>query len=75
MIAEEATLTHGIAIHKGYIYASSDTTVFHWPLRISNQNNKLEHVPEDLKEIVVWNMNADGQGGAPMGHKTRVIVY
>jgi glucose/arabinose dehydrogenase len=51
-----------------YLYASSATTVFRWKLNITTLT------PND-PEIVIVNMNADGQGGAPFGHRTRTLAY
>ena len=71
VIAEEDSLTHGLAVFGEYLYASSDTTVFRWPY--NNSTNSL--ISDTLKEVVVQNINADGNGGAPMGHKTRTLVF
>ena len=51
--------------------ASSDTTVFRWPYELGSGRK----ISNNLKEIVIKNMNADGDGGAPMGHKTRTLVF
>lgn len=90
VIAEESSLTHGLAVYEDYIYASSDTTVFRWPLimegvelepqncRFLKQKRRSKvilPVNDTLKEIVVSNMNANGQGGAPMGHTTRTLIF
>ena len=72
-LASAPSLNHGLVVYKGYIYASSDTTVYRWPYVIDESTNELVNV-DDQKEIIVKNMNADGQGGAPGGHKTRVSV-
>ena len=71
VLAEEPTLTHGLAVHGQYIYASSDTTVFRWPYQPGSGGK----ISNNLKVVVVKNMNADGAGGAPMGHKTRTLVF
>jgi glucose/arabinose dehydrogenase len=55
-----------------YMYASSSTTVFRWKMNITN-NTITAQAPDD-PELVVVNMNADGQGGAPGGHRTRTLA-
>ena len=74
-------LNHGLALHGGYIYASSDTTVYRWPLYdIDNDgNNATNHQPYEYplgnEEVVVNNINQDGMGGAPQGHTTRTLEF
>lgn len=63
------SLNHGLAIHNGFIYASSDTTVYRWPY----SGEGFEMIGSE--EIVVNNINADGQGGAPQGHQTRTLAF
>jgi glucose/arabinose dehydrogenase len=62
-------LNHGLALNNGYIYASSDTTVYRW----SYNSEKFSSIGE--QQIVVENINADGQGGAPQGHTTRTLAF
>jgi len=62
-------LNHGLALHEGYIYASSDTIVYRW----SYTDDNFTDIGE--VEIVVNNINADGQGGAPFGHTTRTLAF
>ena len=62
-------LNHGLAIHQGFIYASSDTTVYRWPY----EGDGFESIGE--QQIVIENINADGQGGAPQGHTTRTLAF
>jgi glucose/arabinose dehydrogenase len=62
-------LNHGLALNNGYIYASSDTTVYRW----SYSSEDFSSIGE--QEIVVQNINADGQGGAPQGHTTRTLAF
>jgi len=69
-IAYDGNLNHGVAIHGEYIYASSDTTVFRYafvPGGVADQTT--------TKQVVVSNMNADGNGGAPRGHETRSLGF
>ena len=71
VIAVQSTLTHGLAVHGNYVYASSDTTVFRWPY----QSGQKTQSSDASKEIVIKNMNANGSGGAPRGHTTRSLVF
>lgn len=68
-LVSASNLNHGLAIHKVYIYASSDTTVYRWSY------TGTEFATIGSEEIVVENMNADGQGGAPQGHQTRTLAF
>ncbi len=63
------SLNHGLAVHDGYIYASSDTIVYRW----SYTGTDFKTIGS--REMVVNNMNADGQGGAPQGHQTRTLAF
>lgn len=67
-VAAASRLNHGLAIRNGYVYASSDTTVYRWPY-------EGDFVVNGDVEIVVFNMNADGNGGAPQGHTTRTLIF
>lgn len=69
VLATAPRLNHGLAVFEGYVYASSDTTVYRWLLSEARGST------EDESEIVINNMNADGTGGAPYGHTTRTIVF
>ena len=62
-------LNHGLAVSSGYLFASSDTAVYRWPFSGSERTDLGQHT------IVVENINADGQGGAPRGHHTRTLVF
>jgi glucose/arabinose dehydrogenase len=68
-VVSAPNLNHGLALNNGYIYASSDTTVFRWPY----VGDGFSSIGET--EIVVENINADGQGGAPQGHTTRTLAF
>jgi glucose/arabinose dehydrogenase len=57
---------------KHYLYASSATTVFRWKMNIDN--NTITALAPNDPELVIVNMNANGQGGAPFGHRTRTLV-
>lgn len=63
------SLNHGLTVHNGYIYASSDTTVYRWSYSGTDFNTI------GTQQIIVNNMNADGQGGAPQGHQTRTLIF
>ena len=68
--ARQPDLNHGLAYRDGFIYASSDTTVFRWPFASGTRAPITASA-----ETVVHSMNADGQGGAPLGHTTRTLVF
>ena len=67
-------LTHGLAYHAPtkHIYASSDTTVYRWPWDYESQNGA---AAAGGIEVVIANMNADGNGGAQKGHWTRTLIF
>eukprot|EP00392_Amoebophrya_sp_AT5.2_P008330 g8351.t1 len=71
-IATAAGLNHGVAVWNGFLYASSSSTVYRWPYP---ETSERAAVNDALREIVVKNINADGSGGAPLGHTTRTIVF
>ena len=60
IIAEMDGLNHGLVVYKNFVYASSDTTVWRWPYKAN------QRVKSTSKEVVVKNINANGQGGAPV---------
>ena len=67
-VASASSLNHGLEIFDGFLYASSDTTVYRWPYT--------EFLaPVGDVEIVINNINADGRGGAPQGHTTRTLAF
>ena len=70
----EGAFTHGIRIQSGYLYASSDSTVWRWPYdddSYTDGGDAIEPLTVYNAETVIQNMNADGKGGAPLGHTTR----
>jgi glucose/arabinose dehydrogenase len=81
-IASTGGLNHGLEFTKGstgttvgknnghYLYVSSSTTVFCWKINLENNT-----ITATAPERVIINMNADGQGGAPSGHRTRTLAY
>jgi glucose/arabinose dehydrogenase len=70
VLVKQDGLNHGIAFFGGFLYASSSTTVFRWPYTPGSRA-----AISTAAETVVHSMNADGQGGAPEGHKTRTIAF
>lgn len=66
--ASASGLNHGLEFRDGYVYASSDTTVYRWPYVD-------DFVVNGEMEVVIENMNADGNGGAPQGHTTRTLIF
>jgi glucose/arabinose dehydrogenase len=69
VLAQMSGLNHGIAICNGFLFASSDTQVYRW-LYTEGSRTPL---PDPI--VVVHNINADGKGGAPMGHRTRTLAF
>ncbi|CAG8581240.1 427_t:CDS:1 [Paraglomus occultum] len=65
-------LNHGLALYQGYLYASSDTTVYRWKYNAA-QRQPVANMTSP--EIVVRGMNANGHGGAPRGHSTRSLIF
>ena len=60
-------LNHGLELHNGYIYASSDELVYRW-----------RYVPRQnlgAAQVVISGMGKGGGGGAPLGHLTRTLVF
>jgi len=70
IIATAPRLNHGLTFLDGYMYASSDTTVYRWPYNSSVTSNV-----DDEREVIIFNINADGRGGAPVGHRTRTLAF
>jgi glucose/arabinose dehydrogenase len=68
-LATAPDLNHGLALHDGYVYASSDQNVYRWAY--TEDFGSVDPSPT----LVVNNINADGQGGAPFGHRTRTIIF
>ncbi|CAG8486391.1 11111_t:CDS:2 [Paraglomus brasilianum] len=64
-------LSHGMAFYQGYLYASSDTTVYRWKYEAA-QRTQVANMT--TPEIIVHSMNANGHGGAPQGHRTRTLA-
>lgn len=74
LLATASSLNHGLAIHDGYLYASSDSTVFRWPFDVENVDFSSTDLLNGV-EVVVDNINQNGQGGAPQGHQTRTLEF
>jgi glucose/arabinose dehydrogenase len=71
IVATASGLNHGLEIRDGYLYASSDSTVYRWVF----DNVTFQQLPLSDEEIIVNNINEDGKGGAPLGHTTRTIEF
>ena len=67
VVAIAPNINHGMAVHEGYLYGSSDTTVYRWPWDGNYITGSMQ--------VVVNNINADGNGGAPQGHTTRTLAF
>jgi len=72
VIAQASRLNHGLAVHDGYVYASSDQFVYRWSF--TNLTSLDNNVMGDV-EAIIENINADGKGGAPFGHTTRTLAF
>ena len=87
ILASAPSLNHGLAVYGNYLYASSSSHVYRWPLFNSNNNENLsssgnvtgfvfdETTTVGESEVVINNINEDGMGGAPFGHTTRTLVF
>ena len=64
-------LTHGLAIYDGYIYASSDENVYRWSFDESDQG--FNSIGDE--EIIIFNINDDGDGNSRTGHRTRTLEF
>jgi len=60
---------HGMAWYDGYIYISSDSTVWRWRYDLGSSS------VSSRKETIVVNIDKDGNGGAPQGHTTRTLAF
>ncbi|KAI8916038.1 soluble quino protein glucose/sorbosone dehydrogenase [Gorgonomyces haynaldii] len=68
--AKGLNLTHGMALNQGYLYASSDVHVYRWPYTPGSRS-----LISTSPQLVVYNISARGNGGAPLGHSTRTLVF
>jgi len=68
VVATAPSLNHGLAFSGGFLYASSDTTVYRWALADGSRAGA-------DREVVIHSMNANGNGGAPRGHWTRTLEF
>jgi glucose/arabinose dehydrogenase len=77
LLATAPSLNHGLAMHDGYLYASSDSTVFRWPFDMEDFDylNFTDTLTVNDAEIVIDNINENGRGGAPQGHQTRTLEF
>jgi glucose/arabinose dehydrogenase len=71
VVSTADNLNHGLAIHNGYLYASSDSTVYRW--RIMDGSNFLEAVGDE--QVVIINMNEESDGSQDVGHRTRTMEF
>ena len=68
-------LNHGIAVHSGFLYASSFEKIWRWPYQPG------QSAPLGAAELVIDEISRvgppgeGGEPGAPMGHKTRTLVF
>jgi glucose/arabinose dehydrogenase len=72
-VAYAEGINHGLAIDNGYLYASSDSTVYRWSILGVNNNSFLEAVGQ--QEIIIHNMNEESDGSHRVGHQTRTLEF
>ena len=65
-IASAPGINHGLAVGGGFLYASSDETVYRWDYGADGGATG--------RREVVTGISANGQGGAPGGHTTRTLA-
>jgi glucose/arabinose dehydrogenase len=69
-------LNHGLVLSPRlrsnlfHLYASSSTTVYRWTVDAANNFRRRKR----SRRVIVNNIGADGQGGAPQGHQTRTLA-
>lgn len=68
LISNFVGLNHGLEITSTHLYASNSSHVYRWSY------NPTEVVVTGDPQLVVNNINADGMGGAPQGHRTRTLA-
>jgi glucose/arabinose dehydrogenase len=68
LISNFVGLNHGLEITSAHLYASNSSHVYRWSY------NPTEVVVSGNPQLVVTNINADGMGGAPQGHRTRTLA-
>lgn len=65
-------LSHGLMWYDDYLYASSPGQVMRWPYEFGSTLTSLD---SDNYEIVINGISEDGNGGAPLGHRTRTLIF
>lgn len=70
VIVQTPGIRHGVAVHGGYIYASSSSTVYRWSYTDGQRNESLDRV------IIIKNINAQScsECGAPEGKSGRMMA-
>jgi glucose/arabinose dehydrogenase len=66
-------LNHGLEVHDGYLYASSDSAVYRWSFNTGDGEASIGVTVVGARELVIENIDADG--GAPLGHSTRTLAF
>ena len=73
--AQVSGLNHGLASQGGFLYASSDAKIWRWRYN-PGQRERLGAAELVIDEINrVGPPGPGGEPGAPMGHKTRTLVF
>jgi glucose/arabinose dehydrogenase len=69
-------LNHGLAVHDGYLYASTDSAVYRWSFNTGDGEASIGVTVVGERELVIQNIDADGMGGAiPGAHSTRTLAF
>jgi glucose/arabinose dehydrogenase len=66
-------LSHGLAVHKKFIYVSTPNNVFRWPYTNSGTSN---FTIIGRRQRIMMNMNDDGRGGTTAeNHVTQTLAF
>ncbi|KAL3701329.1 hypothetical protein R1sor_019351 [Riccia sorocarpa] len=68
VIVQNMDLNHGIALSDGWLYASTNSTVWRWRYNSSQRREATG------MEMVIRNVNNDNQGLSTEGHQTRTLA-
>jgi glucose/arabinose dehydrogenase len=68
LISNFLGLNHGLEITSTHLYASNATNVYRWSYDPSNVT------VTGPAQLIIENINTDGMGGAPQGHRTRTLA-
>ena len=72
-IATKSGLNHGIELSKGYLYASTATSVFRWPYETGQTTTSNDNIIQEV--IMGMGGTVSNELGAPGGHTTRTLAF